>query len=82
MNDEKRNGMPYEEVMQVGLYETDPLEVEKFAKRVAQFNDRRMSNVVLDVEPHDKGDAAVDVPHYKLRLTFPNHEVQDAFWTE
>ena len=81
-DDEKRNGMPYEEVMQIGLYETDALAVEAFAQRVAKFNHRRMSNVVLDVEPHDKGDAAVAGPHFKLRLTFPNHEVQDAFWTE
>lgn len=81
-NDEKRHGMPYEEVMQIGLFETDPREVEKFAQRVAKFNQRRMSNVTLDVEPHDKGDAAVTGPHFKLRLVFPNHEVQEAFWLE
>jgi len=82
MDDEKRHGMPYEEVMQIGLFETDPKEVEKFAKRVAKFNHRYMSNIHLDIEPHDKGDIAVAVPHYKLRLVFPNHEVQEAFWLE
>jgi hypothetical protein len=82
MDDEKRHGMPYEEVMQVGLFETSAIKVEEFAQRVAKFNHRRMSNVVLDVESHDKGDAAVNAPHFKLRLTFPNHEVQEAFWME
>lgn len=70
-------------VMQVGLYSTSDKEVEEFAKRVAQFNQRRMSNIVLDIEPHEKGDAQFPGgPHYKLRLTFPNHNVQEAFWLE
>lgn len=74
--------MAYEEVMQIGLFETDPKAVQAFAERVAKFNQRRMSNITLDVEPHDKGDVAVPVPHFKLRLKFPNHDVQEAFWLE
>lgn len=78
------NRLPSEDrVMQVGLFSTDNKEVEALAKRVATFNHRRMSNVTLDVEPHEKGDAQYPGgPHYKLRLTFPSHAVQDAFWTE
>jgi hypothetical protein len=72
-----------ERVMQVGLFETDPNAVEAFAKRVAKFNQKRMSNIILDVEAHEKGDAQYPGgPHYKLRLTFPNHQVQEAFWLE
>ena len=70
------------EVMQVGLYETDANAVRTFVQRVAKFNQRYTSNVLVDVEPHEKGDAAVAGPHFKIRLTFPNHEVQDAFWME
>lgn len=72
-----------ERVMQVGLYSTSEEEIETLAKRVAAFNQRRMSNIILDIEPHEKGDAQFPGgPHYKIRLTFPNHRVQDAFWLE
>lgn len=72
-----------DKVIQVGLYETDPGEVKAFAERVAKFNQKRMSNIVLDVEPHEKGDVHYPGgPHFKLRLTFPNHAVQEAFWLE
>ena len=71
------------EVMQVGLFETDPLAVQAFAERIAKFNQRRMSNIVLDIESHEKGDAAFPAgPHFKLRIIFPNHNVQEAFWLE
>lgn len=69
-------------VMQVGLFSTDAEEIKTLAKRVAQFNHRRSSSIVLDVEWHDKGDAQCEVPHAKIRLTFPNYQVQDAFWIE
>ena len=83
MDDEKNNGQPYTEVMQIGLYSTDEDEVKELAARVGKFNHNRMSNVVLDVEPRSKGDALYpDGPYYSLRLTFPNAEVQEAFWLE
>ncbi len=72
-----KNNLPNDlKVMQVGLTESDPEAVKEFAKRVAKFNQRRMSNVLLDVEPDDKNKT------FNLRLTFPSHEVQDAFWLE
>lgn len=71
------NRLPNEkEVMQVGLFETDNEKVKEFAKRVAKFNQRYLSNVLLDVEPNNS------LKRYDLRLTFPSHEVQDAFWLE
>jgi hypothetical protein len=70
-------------VTQVGLYSTSANEVKTLAERVAKFNQRRMSNIHLDVEPHEKGDAQYPGgPHFKLRLIFPNHDVQEAFWIE
>lgn len=69
-------------VMQVGLFSESAKEVKTLAERVETFNKRRMSNVTLDVEPHDNGDSQCGRPHFKLRLTFPNHDVQDAFWLE
>lgn len=74
--------MDNKEVTQVGLFSESSKEVKQLADRVAKFNQRRMSNVTLDVEPHDKGDAQCERPHFKLRLVFPNHDVQDAFWLE
>ncbi len=69
-------------VMQVGLYETDKNAVRAFADRIAKYNHKYMANITLDVEPHEKGDSAVAGPHFKLRIVFPSHEVQEAFWME
>jgi hypothetical protein len=83
MRDEKNNGMPFTEIRQIGLYSTDEKEVKELAERVASFNHRRRTEIVLDVIPRQKGDALHENgPYYNLNLTFPNREIQDAFWLE
>lgn len=66
-----------EKVMQVGLYSNSIIEIENLVKRVSRFNDRFATDVVLDIQPRRDGTDTADI-----RLTFPNHGVQDKFWTE
>ena len=76
------NGDPNLTVTQVGLFTADAQEAAAFAKRVYKFNQKYASNIIVDLEPHDKGDSQCDRPQVKIRLKFPNHQVQDAFWSE
>ena len=69
-------------VMQVGLYSSSQQEVQNLIDRVTKYNQRKATNVVLDLEWHEKGDAQSEVPHCKIRLTFPSPEVQENFWLE
>lgn len=69
-------------VIQKGLFETDPKMVEKFVARVNAFNlNSLVSPVKMDILPYEKGDAQIDAPHYKIRLSFPNQETFKRFWT-
>lgn len=69
-------------VIQKGLFETDPKMVEKFVARVTAFNLNSLASPVkMDIIPYEKGDAQVDAPHYKIRLSFPNKDVFKLFWT-
>lgn len=65
-----------ERVIQVGLYSDSIQEIENFVKRVSRFNDRFATSVLLDIQPQQNSDRA------DIRLTFPNHQVQEKFWLE
>lgn len=70
------------QVLQVGLYTEDPKDVKTMADRILRFNKTFMTDVSIDVEVHEKGDAQCERPHMKLRFTFPNARVQEKFWLE
>lgn len=70
-------------VLQAGLWSDNQAEIKELVDRIAAFNQRHPdANVTVDVLPTEKGDAQCERPHAKLYLKFPNHEVQDKFWTE
>ena len=70
------------QILQTGLYSTDPTEVEGIIDRVNRFNLNNIGTAIkLDVIPYEKGDAFVDAPHYKFRFLFPSKDAQRRFWT-
>ena len=70
------------EVLQEGLYEKNPKEVERLVQRVTNFNMDHVGNAVkLDISPCEKGDRHCADPHYKLRLLFPSREIMVRFWS-
>ena len=69
-------------VTQFGLWSDNQQEIRNLAERVARFNQRFTTGIVLDITPTDTGDVVCDHAHAKLMLTFDSPEVQEKFWLE
>lgn len=69
-------------VLQVGLYTESAQDIKDAADRIVRFNKTFLTDVSIDVEVHEKGDAQCERPHMKLRFSFPSREVQEKFWLE